>query len=816
MYVLSKQTVEMLRQNKIAPFQFVRSRDKFVFSFTYRRVAECLGQVQQLHRAASLPPVEQAGMVAAINYSRQSRGAFDTCWLDNIAETIVFETVANRVAPLVLNQGRILLTNQFLYFQSDNNVEKDPVIKIRLKNITSVFCRRYLLRPQGLEISYEDEKGAKQQIYWSIVKKGDRDLLYKKMMEVEEGVRSQSDEMEMKTLQWQHGVISNYDYLLHLNSLADRSFNDLTQYPVFPWVLAQYSKQTLDLNDDNSFRDLSKPVGALNAERLENLKLRREEMRSSSSSSVGSYLYGSHYSCPGFVLYYLVRKNPQLMLCLQNGKFDHPDRMFNSLQQTWKNVTTNTSDFKELVPEFYDPDNGGDFLCNKMEIEFGTRHTGQQVGDVELPAWASDPRDLVHKLRMALESPAVSRSLHLWINLIFGYKNCGEEAELADNVFYPLCYEGGVDLDSIADLEERFALEVQISEFGQVPKQIFSRPHPHRYTALPAEIHGKVRTGGGDTKEERGARWGRGTALARLGDHQSHKEGVSAVCVLASGLAVSASHDSSVKCYRWGEAGGGTVERTVSARSLTISSLVSPGPCTIILGCWDNTIMVHSLVTGAWRSHLEAHRDAVSCLAFAGTDSLVSGSWDGTVKLWRCSAANNYSLGLADLQCEMDHGAAVTCVDLQRDVVAGGTREGEVLVWTVQAQVASLTHRLPCHSKKVNSVKLAGDKILSGGSDMAVKVFHLTTGSVVFSRNVGEEVLCLAWDGEVAAMGGGRGHVILWNLTQAPGAGEPGTRVRAHTGPVTSLAVMEAAEAGAGVVIVTGGEDRRVIVWRQE
>ena len=74
-------------------------------------------QVQQLRRAASLPPVEQAGMVAAINFSIQSRLSFDTCWLENIGERIVVETVGNRITPLVLNPGRVLLTNERLYFQ---------------------------------------------------------------------------------------------------------------------------------------------------------------------------------------------------------------------------------------------------------------------------------------------------------------------------------------------------------------------------------------------------------------------------------------------------------------------------------------------------------------------------------------------------------------------------------------------------------------------------------------------------------------------------------------------------------------------------
>lgn len=46
-------------------------------------------------------------------------------------------------------------------------------------------------------------------------------------------------------LQWQRGHLSNYQYLLHLNNLADRSCNDLSQYPVFPWVVADYTSVQL-------------------------------------------------------------------------------------------------------------------------------------------------------------------------------------------------------------------------------------------------------------------------------------------------------------------------------------------------------------------------------------------------------------------------------------------------------------------------------------------------------------------------------------------------------------------------------------------
>jgi hypothetical protein len=49
-----------------------------------------------------------------------------------------------------------------------------------------------------------------------------------------------------------------------LNTIAGRSFNDLSQYPIFPWILSDYKSPKLDLNSSSSYRDLSKPIGVLN------------------------------------------------------------------------------------------------------------------------------------------------------------------------------------------------------------------------------------------------------------------------------------------------------------------------------------------------------------------------------------------------------------------------------------------------------------------------------------------------------------------------------------------------------------------------
>lgn len=123
---------------------------------------------------------------------------------------------------------------------------------------------------------------------------------------------------------WLSGSISNFDYLLELNILAGRSFNDTTQYPVFPWVVADYTSPTLSLKHRKTFRDLGRPIGALRAERLQMYRSRLHDI------PVGEprFLYGTHYSTPGYVLYFLLRSAPDLMLKLHNGKFDSPDRLF--------------------------------------------------------------------------------------------------------------------------------------------------------------------------------------------------------------------------------------------------------------------------------------------------------------------------------------------------------------------------------------------------------------------------------------------------------------------------------------------------------
>ncbi|KAG3038458.1 BEACH domain-containing protein [Phytophthora cactorum] len=302
------------------------------------------------------------------------------------------------------------------------------------------------------------------------------------------------------TERWVQGDISNFAYLMHLNTLAGRSYNDLTQYPVFPWVLADYDSEILDLSDPNVYRDLRKPMGAIQREEefrarydglLESLGAADDDAGDHPLSS-RPFHYGTHYSSAAITLHYLMRLEPftSHFRRLHGGKFDHADRLFTSIVGAWKSAAgfegaqNGTQDVKELIPEFfYLPE----FLENVNKCLFGTSQTGVVVGDVELPPWANgSPTEFVRLNRAALESPYVSANLHHWIDLIFGVKQQGPAAVEACNIFYHLTYEGSVDLDAITDASTKRAILDQITEFGQTPSQLFRTPHPVRAVSASA------------------------------------------------------------------------------------------------------------------------------------------------------------------------------------------------------------------------------------------------------------------------------------------------------------------------------------------
>jgi hypothetical protein len=284
------------------------------------------------------------------------------------------------------------------------------------------------------------------------------------------------------TRRWMRGELSNFHYLMLINTQAGRTFNDLTQYPVFPWVLADYTSEELDLTNPKTFRDFSKPMGCQIPEREYDFRERYKSLVDIDDPTIIPFHYGTHYSSSMVVTSYLIRLQPfvQSYLSLQGGSFDHADRLFSSIEKAWNSASRDSSaDVRELTPEFYYLP---EFLVNRNKYNFGaTQSTGETVNDVALPPWAKgDPQIFIAKHREALESPYVSMHLHKWIDLIFGYKARGDAAVEAVNMFQPLSYHGAKDLDAIQDPRERLSSINIIHNFGQTPYQVFTRAHPAR------------------------------------------------------------------------------------------------------------------------------------------------------------------------------------------------------------------------------------------------------------------------------------------------------------------------------------------------
>ena len=97
------------------------------------------------------------------------------------------------------------------------------------------------------------------------------------------------------TQKWAQRQISNFEYLMQLNTIAGRTFNDLSQYPIFPWVIVDYTSPKLDLDNPKSFRDLAKPIGIQNPKHIEEVRTKYDTFEDP-SGTVAKFHYGTHYS----------------------------------------------------------------------------------------------------------------------------------------------------------------------------------------------------------------------------------------------------------------------------------------------------------------------------------------------------------------------------------------------------------------------------------------------------------------------------------------------------------------------------------------
>ena len=324
---------------------------------------------------------------------------------------------------------------------------------------------------------------------------------------------------------WSNWKINNFSFLMWMNFFANRSYNDISQYPVFPWILSNYddpfkiepfffnsslynANDESNLNDGGSrnvsisenndidnekkkkkkneedlynYRDLKLPMGML--EINEESKKRKDyfielynTIKDNKDEFEGRkpYFYGQNYSNPVYVCNFLMRLFPftHISIELQGNKMDDPNRLFLSVNTSFNNSITQKADVRELIPEFfYLPE----LFLNINDIKLGYKENESMVYNVITPC-NNNAFSFVEIMKRIFENDRISKYLNNWVDLIFGYKNKGKEAENAKNVYTEASYQENIDIKKQEEKESY----LRLVEFGLIPTQIMSKECPKR------------------------------------------------------------------------------------------------------------------------------------------------------------------------------------------------------------------------------------------------------------------------------------------------------------------------------------------------
>ncbi|XP_032298024.1 neurobeachin isoform X2 [Coturnix japonica] len=738
---------------------------------------------------------------------------------------VVLSTPAQLVAPVVVAKGTLSITTTEIYFEVD---EDDPAFKKidpkvlayteglhgkwMFSEIRAVFSRRYLLQNTALEVfmanrtsvmfNFPDQATVKKVVY-SLPRVGvGTSYGLPQARRISLATPRQLYKSSNMTQRWQRREISNFEYLMFLNTIAGRTYNDLNQYPVFPWVLTNYESEELDLTLPGNFRDLSKPIGALNPKRAVFYAERYETWE---DDQTPPYHYNTHYSTSTSTLAWLVRIEPftTFFLNANDGKFDHPDRTFSSVARSWRNSQRDTSDVKELIPEFYYLP---EMFVNSNGYNLGIREDEVVVNDVELPPWAKKPEDFVRINRMALESEFVSCQLHQWIDLIFGYKQRGPEAVRALNVFHYLTYEGSVNLDSITDPVLREAMEAQIQNFGQTPSQLLIEPHPPRSSAMHLCFLPQSPLMFKDQMQQdviMVLKFPSNSPVTHVAANTLPHLTIPAVVTVtcsrlfavnrwhntvglrgAPGYSLDQAHHLPIEMDPLIANNSGVNKRQITDlvdQSIQINAhcfvVTADNRYILICGFWDKSFRVYSTETGKLTQIVFGHWDVVTCLArsesYIGGDCyIVSGSRDATLLLWYWSGRHhiigdnpNSSDYPAPRAVLTGHDHEVVCVSVcaELGLVISGAKEGPCLVHTITGDLLrALEGTENCLYPRLISVSSEGHCIIyyerGRFSNFSINGKLLAQMEI----NDSTRAILLSSDGQNLVTGGDNGVVEVW------------------------------------------------------
>ena len=252
----------------------------------------------------------------------------------------LWTAVCHQTTITKVREGKFYVLPKAYMFVSN----KGRILDIDSETVTHLIWRWELMVPNSVEIYTSARKSYlftfPQETSHAFISNLTRAKMNRRVFVQKRSPASEFQQQKF-TEQWLNYSISTYEYVMLLNMFSGRSFHNAAAYPVFPWILTDYQSKYFD-PEKLEFRNMEKPIGALNPHTLERAKL-----RNASVDDERTFLYQTGYSNAMIISHYLVRLEPfsSLHIRLQDGHFDNTNRLFQSISQSFSRLIESGSSF---------------------------------------------------------------------------------------------------------------------------------------------------------------------------------------------------------------------------------------------------------------------------------------------------------------------------------------------------------------------------------------------------------------------------------------------------------------------------------------
>ena len=392
------------------------------------------------------------------------------------------------------NSIEILLKNGSSYFFVFNIDKRDDIFNQIISNLNNYyqnfkkqpsiinFPQIEIKNPNLFYLKYSPKNFSQTQSNQSLIKKNsslkNENVTYKIILDTIKTANEQSIREN-----WINIKITNFDYIMLLNTLSGRTYNDFSQYLIFPWILQNFNNGSslvenifgeyyLNIIRDQLYRNLYYPIFAQTKEIRENLKI-KYDLKDDDSR----YHSGTFYSTHAFVSYFLIRQRPftEIHLEIQGGQFDAGDRLF-----IGENQLSNLDEkYQELIPALFTIP---ELYFNTNHFKFGETQNKMTVDNFELPNWCKkDPRLFCLIIKKMLEGKKINENIHHWFDLIFGFRQEGIKACEVFNTYRSACYKMNDNQLKEMILNDTInTILFEKEELGCMPNLLFNKEHPKR------------------------------------------------------------------------------------------------------------------------------------------------------------------------------------------------------------------------------------------------------------------------------------------------------------------------------------------------